>query len=768
MAEIRHLVSGPVDNSQPPFLWYLDPVPHPVARAYLQAYTQPADLVIDPFCQGPTILRQAIDGERRVVGSSYDPLAVRLTRAALNPPTRQQLDAAVTRLGDEPRMDVPFHQHLEALYAITCPRCNRATPAAAFTWDRDSATILHAEWLCAHCGHETAPPSFGEAHGERIERRGLQYWHAVDRIAPAGDPLRERAEQLLEIYTPRNLYALGSILIKIESLFVGETAHILKLLLLACMEACSSLHRPQSPSRGHGLRPSARFVERNVWRAFVRAAGDFPTADDAPPILLTDDLNAILDDRGISGAAVLPLGVQRLVASLPHDCAAIVAAAPPRPRPAAWALSWLWTGWLFEHREAAPLKPLLRQWRTDWDWYRRSMQAAFRALRGPLRQDAPLVLVFDDPEPPLVEALGLALAGAGFVPEAWIHQENSRAYRLASRPGPAPPAPPDDVEALGRTLRAEAAAAARKVLIARGEPLTWEGLRLPIYRHLAASGLLGQVAIAEELPASRRTFLVEQTQKALEEAGALVALPGTRDDREREPLRWWLADPSSAAPPLATRVEAAVHQLLLGSLILTTGDLASEIYRRFPEGLTPDADLIEICLRAYGQEITPGHWQLRPEDQPECRADEISDIREQLTQLGRRLNYRVSARTEPAAEVAPGHLPAFDILWRDPDRPAYAFAIQWTARVHDLLLAKAPANVLPCLVIPGGRAELVSLKLQRDPRLRRAVDEAGWQFIKYRHLRRILTEEALDRHTLKQIVGLDPIIEQDGAQMPLF
>ena len=161
MDEISHFVPGPVPGSETPFLWYLDPVSPRVVRAYLETCTEPGDLVVDPFCQGPTILQQAAGIGRRAIGSSYDPLAVRLTRAALNPPTRQKLDAAITRLGDEPRVDLPFREHLEALYAVTCPRCRRTTPADAFIWERDTETILRAEWTCARCAHETAPLSLG-------------------------------------------------------------------------------------------------------------------------------------------------------------------------------------------------------------------------------------------------------------------------------------------------------------------------------------------------------------------------------------------------------------------------------------------------------------------------------------------------------------------------------------------------------------------------------------------------------------------------------
>jgi hypothetical protein len=52
--------------------------------------------------------------------------------------------------------------------------------------------------------------------------------------------------------------------------------------------------------------------------------------------------------------------------------------------------------------------------------------------------------------------------------------------------------------------------------------------------------------------------------------------------------------------------------------------------------------------------------------------------------------------------------------------------------------------------------------------LARAVEEGGWQFVKFRHLRQLLAEEELDRHALKTVLGLDPIVEREAAQIPLF
>ncbi len=73
-----------------------------------------------------------------------------------------------------------------------------------------------------------------------------------------------------------------------------------------------------------------------------------------------------------------------------------------------------------------------------------------------------------------------------------------------------------------------------------------------------------------------------------------------------------------------------------------------------------------------------------------------------------------------------------------------------------------------CLVVPGGRARLIDLKLQRDARLASAAKVGDWQFIKFRHLRRLMEKGDLDRYAFKTVLGLDPIIEQEGAQIPLF
>jgi hypothetical protein len=72
------------------------------------------------------------------------------------------------------------------------------------------------------------------------------------------------------------------------------------------------------------------------------------------------------------------------------------------------------------------------------------------------------------------------------------------------------------------------------------------------------------------------------------------------------------------------------------------------------------------------------------------------------------------------------------------------------------------------IVIPGGRAGLLDVKLKRDPRLRAAVEQGGWLFVKFRHIRRLLEATQLDRSDLDILLSRDPIVEQSSTQLPLL
>jgi hypothetical protein len=416
------------------------------------------------------------------------------------------------------------------------------------------------------------------------------------------------------------------------------------------------------------------------------------------------------------------------------------------------------------------------------------MMAAFRALYRVLQTQGRLVLVFVAEASALVEALLLAASGAGFEPEGLLYQPNdSDKYRFSFvkivEPVEVPSAP--DVEALAGELRRQAVVAAEEVLRERGEPLAFPWLRNAVYERLGHTDHLRQVLAVEEESFSALDFVAEQVEVAIQEAGpGLVRLDVTAEEGARPPL-WWLREPEKAACPLGDRVEEAIGEILQDRLALDRQELEEAIYPRFPGFLTPEETLIEACLESYAEEIAPGKWRLRTEDQGGYREEQRVQGVAQLIKLGQRLGYgiwlnpawRDLEESKLASFLAiekmnfdPGPLASFDVLWYEEGTIHAAFVLTAKATLGHLLLQEeaGTGEIYRYLVIPAERASLVDFKLRRNPLLREAVADGNWQIVKYCHLAWLMEAEEIDRHDFKKIVGLAPIIEQTEAQIPLF
>jgi hypothetical protein len=71
------------------------------------------------------------------------------------------------------------------------------------------------------------------------------------------------------------------------------------------------------------------------------------------------------------------------------------------------------------------------------------------------------------------------------------------------------------------------------------------------------------------------------------------------------------------------------------------------------------------------------------------------------------------------------------------------------------------------IVLPGGRANLVAFKIAHNPALRNTLQNDGWQFLKYRHLRYLDSNPALTLENLAEQFKLDPMTYTE-PQIRLF
>ena len=635
-------------------------VPLSVARAALEAYSRPGDVILDPFCNSVNIIQAAIDAGRRVIAASFNPINLLAIEATLWPVDAR---SALTHLADAHKGADRLRDHVLAEYTTNCPHCGNTAVARAFIWDRDQNTPLEKQVQCEACGEHSGPVDEDDvAWARRFEPRGLSFWLLHGRVIDRQSEDAERVSEVLAAYTPRNLSVIGDILLKFDGLPEADRS-ALRPALLAALDACTSLHAPDETTRPAGnLKAPPHFVERNVWLELEKQCRApslvYFVAPSPLTVLLASDQPAV---------SLLSEPARELAKLIPPKSIQLLLSHPPLPRPAFWSLSAVWTAWLWNKSAAAGLLPLLSHKRTNWDWQWRAIASALTALNATLKDEARSVMSFTADEA-ILESVSLATAAAHHVVEHAVCDPHD-GLRITWRPRRPSSIPPEPSGTLSTDIHILARDAARRILRDRAEPTDQLTLHAGLFATLGQSDLLAQVAHLPEGDQLPLTFVRESIKAAFTSADSpLTAL---------DPHTWWLKDALSLQAPLADRVELAVLKLLQARAEWPSDELLREIYRRFPDHLTPDRWLLAMCLHSYSDEPEAGRVRLRAEDSAPARVIDSATARSELESVGQRLGFEV---VENQIESEQGQ-----VIWLKSGEAVHSFFMTTTAEVHLLL-----------------------------------------------------------------------------------
>ncbi len=797
MHGIEWFIPAKATDQQIPLERYLQPLPANVVAEYVAACTSPGDLLLDPLAQRGTMLDEASAAGRKAIAVSFNPLHTLLVHSLLTLPSPHDIDAATMRLGDSLKRGIPLREHVNQLYTSSCHRCLRPVVVDYFLWDGEDDRPLEKYYRCTHCGAQGQFPveDADLTVLDGVEEQGVHYWYLLERLAQPHEPERKLAEELLDLYTPRNLYALTDLSMKIETLFVDSPLQkALQLILVQCLDTCSKLGASPLPRpTAHHLRPPSRFVERNVWHAFEEAYRLVRLLSPPRPTHVTTNTESLVGEVNAQ-VSVINEALRRVAVTLPPSSVSLVVAAPPPYYRPFWTLSYLWSGWLWGREKAALLKPLLRRKTMGWSWYRRSLRAALKTLHRPLRPQGTMIFILERADLTHVDNLILAAVGAAFKlhrilyqpehvypPEEPLHGVEG-AYRLTFTrddgvgqgseelsPGP-----------VATALQGAALRAAQELLRERGEALHFGWLHSAIYQRWSRDELLRQaVALGKEV--TMPDFLEEQLKGALQEGletGVLELLPQDADD-QNGPSLWWLKAKGYPSRPLGDRLEWAVCEALRGRADWSHQNLCDNIYAGSPGIFTPPPGLVEACIRSYAlHDDTEDTWHLRPEEIETTLDEERAEAFDLLVQLGQRLGNDVSVARRRIPElsstevrVSRTRLPGgIGVAWEDQLAGHHLFTIRQSTRFGDFLswTGKGWTEARRYVVLADRRLDLLRFRMESELLLRRALAEGQWQFIKLKHLRGLAAKTHLHRQDLDQIVGLEPLIERPETQLPLF
>jgi len=727
------------------------PVAPALAAAYVAAWTAPGDLVLDPFCQDVAVLRAAAVAGRRAVATTGNPLIALLVRVEAAPAAPAQLQGAVARLAAAPKADTLLGEHLDQLYATACGQCGAQAAAEAFVWDRELATPVLREYRCGRCGHAAREPlPAGEVPRHLgFDPQGMHRRLLAERLRVDDAPPR-LADRLTGLYTPRGLYALSALVLKLDLLFADSPLRdALRVALLQTMDEASALH--QATEEGWrpvaSLAPPRRFREANVWRTFVAAARAVAGGGCALPLVASAE-EVLRAGPGAAGVEAGPL--PRLTGRLAGRVSLALSQLPRFDSTFA-ALSYLWSGWLMGKEGSRAAVRLLRQRVPGELHYLQALTAALAALGGALAPRGRVALAFQAPATRYIESLLVAAGGAQLAPvHAWHGPLDGRpAPPLAVRRvehhvvlarGVAVP-PPGDRAVRAGLLAARTAAA---LLEARGEPAPFGALHGPIWATLGREGLLAGGRSAPEAEALRKRLAVA-VGRALEGAEDLEAVPVPGG--EAGEALWRLRPAPECSRPLADRTEALVRAALERGPSSEEA-LQQEVLEALG-GQVPSWPLLRACLESYGVEIEPRRWALAEEEREITAPAWRERLLQALGELGERLGYE------------PGEAAGCDLAWAEAGALRLGFRLQASVAIAPLLGAVCAGRRL--LVIPTRRAALWRHRLAAQPLWRAELERLGWAFLREAALLGLL-DGAADPARFEAALGLD----EGGGQLALF
>ena len=746
--DIPYVPGNPVIGPSP-LARFLPPLEEGTVARAIERFGQRGDLVLDPFGASPRLALEAALQERAVLLAVNNPITRFVLRHTLKPFSLDELQSALSRLALSTKDDSRLEPFLLDLYQTSCSRCGQRVSAEYFVWDREEGEPVLKFYSCPHCNHTIEEPTTAvdRQHSHEHAGRGLQHATALERLAPRGSPDRMHAEAALDVYPGRAIFAIVTLLNKLQQLEVEGPMEAARALLLSALDQTNALWgHPEGRIRPLQLIASARYVESNAWRALERAVGQWSGEDPGVELVEWEGEASLRP-----GAVTLFEGpVRELAKALAPGRVERILTVIPRPNQAYWTLSALWAALLWGREAADPVRAALRRRRYDWAWHAAALQATLQAMRPALSQRAQVLGFIPDAEPGFLAAGLAGFDGGGF-------RLSGRALRVAEGQAILTwewDGTPGELASSAR-ITAIMKQAATKSLAVRGEPSSYELPHEAAWSELARERLLGRAQGTESR--SPLGAIGEEFDKVLADRTVFEHLG---KGAEPESGRYWLVAETDVSLPLADRVEGLALSLLRKEERISVVELDRRLCEALPGLLTPDRRLVLACLRSYALPEPGGAvWRLRAEDQGEARKVDCGEIVDLLAGLGRDLGFAVDGK-DP-------------ISWRDESAgKEFLFWVDETARLGVAMRRQLASKDSPekrrieAVVIPGGRAALVAEKARRDPLLQ-AWLEATPRVIKFRHVRRLAEDTTLDRDNLLERLVLDPPGHED-PQLPLL
>jgi len=735
-----------------PLSRFLPALEEGVISAWLSQLDKPSAWLLDPFGFSPRLVLEAARNGYRVLVTANNPITRFLLEMFASPPAQSEFTAALADLGAIKKGDERLAGHLQSLYLTSCEKCNQQIYAQAFLWRKGEDAPYARIYECSHCGDagERIITSEDIERARKIaETDALHRSRAFEKVVALNDEDRFYAEEAIQHYLPRPLYALTTIINRLDGLNLSAERKraLTALILIACDAGNTLWAHPAERPRPKQLSTPSQFREHNVWMALERGLSLWAETSSTVPC------EAWPTKIPESGGILIYEGRLRDLAHVVKKeipIAAVIGSVP-RPNQAFWTLSALWAGWLWGKDAVEPYKVALRRRRYDWAWNATALHSAFKRLRELLPEGVSFFAMLPEPEPAYLTSAFTAASAAGLSLQSVALRTEHDPVQIVWKNEQKQQTKNTDADILQNAIQ--------EYLITRGEPASYLLIHTAGLIALAEAGALKNPEMEFD-EALRKTntmfefslkgdgrFVHYSTGEGVDTGmwGSSTSPQSTRGPAHIVPT---LFRESDSIESLSDRVEIAIVTYLQKNQKGIYLEIEADLYPRFAGLLTPSKGLIYAILNSYAEKES-GSWNLRAEDLASARREELNTMYTLIETIGKRLGYTTRKQDKL-------------LHWEESGTSVRTFNVLASALLRRALQESDPNTII---VIPGGRAALAAYKQERDPSLTTQLKKH--RLVKYRLLRNLLEVPILTRETFEEQIASDPV-EKSTGQMMMF
>lgn len=765
--------------------------PHNIWSDFMKCYCPDGGTVLDPFMGSGLVAFESLILGKKAIVFDLNPISDFFIETTLADFEEKKFTNAVNKIVQEIEADDVYTRHYKRIINA------QELIIYNYIWHKERITKIRVKDTEGKEHPDLEPSTLDEKLVSEMDSIEMKYWYPTEKL-PLNPSINQKfiddlgGDDFSKLWTKRNLYILS----KMFDLIINEDKEIVNHLLLAFIHTLHLVCRMVYPRKEKGNRKysgswgradymiRSNAMEQNPLIVFLRSCFDkqgvVKAMNNAKERLPKQrKINEINRQSNVKETANLNYGildVADLCDYVKEKSIDFIITDPPYGGLVQYIdLSQIWLVWLqkYDAKYCASVEAeiTVKRGYVDREEYKRKLVNAFKNMHTVLKDDGYMVVTFHNQEMQEWNDFVNAVRNAGFKFDKVTHQYNKRSGESnVSNP-------------YGTTGSDFYIRCVKK----RDVDFTDDQSEL---EHFVLQKTIEIIAIRNEK--TPFTFIVNGLLPEMLQAGHLrpeeptkelqvilnkyVGKEGIFHVTPNEVIGagdyWWFHEPTKYINypdiSLSDRVEEAVLSYMRRKVSVKYDDIVAEIFKLYPNGLTPDPKGIRKTLEKYAVPVS-GKWKLQEDILRETAKH--TEMIYHLVKIGKKSGYSVfvgrreqpeicstGKRLRDVADITDmmnvygkemekervDRINMIDSIWLEQDAIKCIFEVENSTNfIMSLQRASNIGNTIPkFMIIPDEREkELLSIA---DPIFLKLFKEYSWKYLTYTAILRMAASKKVE------------------------